>query len=249
MKTECCRANPDIEKRNLYENSAFSSLTGGIRPGGLSLTEHLIELCGFSKGDFIADIGCGYGLTVEHLRRKYNFETAGVDLSEFLLKAGIDREPELRLIKGNGEFLPFRDSSFNGVIAECSLSVMENAAPVLNEIFRILKPGGKFAMSDVFLRQPEFAENIRKLPLKGCLAGAFIYDELVSMLIDTGFNLIVHEEHSNLWKEFVAGLILNNECICDIILCGCSVPGKNSIMMPEIVKARPGYFSIIAEKR
>jgi SAM-dependent methyltransferase len=126
---------------------------------------------------------------------------------------------------------------------------MDNPAQVLNEIFRVLKPGGKCAMSDVFLRQPEFAENIRKLPSKGCLAGAFIYDELVAMLTDTGFNLLVHEDHSNLWKEFVAGLILNNDSICDIILCGCSVHGKNSIMMPEIVKARPGYFSIIAEKR
>jgi ubiquinone/menaquinone biosynthesis C-methylase UbiE len=184
-----------------------------------------------------------------HLRKKFNFETAGIDLSEFLLKTGADRVPDLRLIKGNGESLPFRDSSFNGVIAECSLSVMDDPALVLNEIFRILKPGGKFAMSDVCLQHPEFAENIRKLPLKGCLAGAFIYDELVSMLIDAGFHLLVHEEHSNLWKEFVAGLILNNACICDIIFCGCSVRGRNSIMMPEIVKARPGYFSIIAEKR
>lgn len=249
MKTECCRVNPDTEKRNLYESSAFSGITGGIRPGGLTLTEHLIELCGFSEGDLIADIGCGYGLTIEHLRKRYNFETAGIDLSDFLLKAGSDRVPDLRLINGRGESLPFRDSSFNGVIAECSLSVMDDPALVFNEIFRILKPGGKFVMSDVYLRQPEYAENIRKLPLKGCLSGAFIYDELVTMSTDTGFNLLVHEEHSNLWKEFVAGLILNNDCICDIFLCGCSVPGKNSIMMPEIVKARPGYFSIIAEKR
>ncbi len=249
MKTVCCRPDPYTENRNLYENSSFTALPGGIRPGGISLTEHLVELCGFNKGDFIADIGCGYGLTAEHLRRKYNFETAGVDLSEFLLKAGTDRVPDLRLIKGKGESLPFRNYSFNGVIAECSLSVMDDPAPVLNEIFRILKPGGKFAMSDVCLRRPEFAESIRKLPLKGCLAGAFIYDELVSILADTGFNLLVHEEHSNLWKEFVANLILNNDYICDIILCGCSVPGKSSIMMPEIVKARPGYFSIVAEKR
>ncbi len=234
---------------NLYENRIFSDLPEGIRPGGLPLTEHLIKLCGFNKGDMIVDIGCGSGLSLEMIRQKYCLETVGIDSSGVLLDSGIKKFPSLRLVQGNGKFLPFYDKSINGVIAECSLSVMDDPLKVLSEIGRVLSDYGRLAISDVYLRRPDTAGSFRNIVLAGCMSGAFIYDEIVSMLDASGFCLVLWEDHSDLWREFIAGLILNNGSICEIMSCGSSSGNSLKILMPEILKSKPGYFSLIAEKK
>jgi len=68
------------------------------------------------------------------------------------------------------------------------------------------------------------------------------------MLDDSGFNLLSWEDHSDLWREFAAGLILNNGSVCEIMSCGSSSENNFNILMPEIIKSKPGYFSLIAEK-
>lgn len=235
---------------NLYDNNIYIEMHEGIRPGGLALTEHLIKLSGLNNGELIIDVGCGSGISLDLINRKYQLKTVGIDSSNVLLSAGLKNCNSLRLILGDGKDLPFRDGSIDGALAECSLSVMEDPFKVLSEIYRVLSDKGKLAISDVYLREPEYAAGIRNLPLTGCISGAFIYHDLITMLDDSGFNLILWEDHSNLWKEFVARILLNNDSCCGFFSSGISEEsGSSGLFSTAVMKSKPGYFCLIAEKR
>jgi len=222
-------------------------LPEGIRPGGLLLTEHLIELCDFKRGDRILDAGCGTGTSLDFMCRKKRYETTGIDLSDFMLKKGLEKFPDLHLVQGNAMHLPFSDNSFDGVIAECSLSIMGDIRKVLGEIKRVLVTGGKFAISDIYIRYPEQPGAINYLLSAGCISGAFIQDEFINIVNNSGFNILLWEDHSKLWREFIAGLILNGISICDILTCSSSKEKEMEVLISSAAKVKPGYFSLIAE--
>lgn len=236
------------ELLNVYEKRIFLNFPEGIRPGGLLLTEHLVELCSFKHGEMILDIGCGSGISLDFISRKYLINAAGIDLSGSLLKKSHENFPDLHLVHGNGKNLPFRDSSFNGVIAECTLSAMGDLKMALSEIKRILAHNGKLAISDIYLRQPDHAYNMKNITDAGCISGAFIHDEIIKMLNDSGFNVILWEDHSKAWREFVAGLILNNISICEILSCNSTEKNDREVLMSVLSKVKPGYFCLIAGK-
>lgn len=193
-------------------------------PGGLALTKKLIDYCNFTPGAKVLDVGCGAGTTVEYLSKCYELQAVGVDIAEARLQQGRERSPDLQLMLADGKMLPFADAYFDGVTAECSLSVMPNPAAVFAEISRILRPGGKLAITDVFL------------PDSDSSAGYLNYHHLVNMLRDTGFTLVVWEDHSNFLREFVASYIMTHGSLQE--LCQCIV----------IPKTKVGYFLLVAEK-
>lgn len=232
---------------DIYESGIFP-ISEGMRPGGLRLTDHLIKSCSFKGGERLLDAGCGSGVTLDYISRNFSLETTGIDLLPSLLKNGHERFPSLRLVRGDASHLPFADSSFDCVIAECSLSVMEDTAGALGEFSRVLSGNGKLVISDVYLRNSVSAESMSTLRINRCVSGAFIRDELESMLNDTGFRIVVWEDHSDLWREFIAGLILSNAMQHDSFSCLFTATGERDILDPEILKAKPGYFSLMAEK-
>lgn len=113
-----------------------------LHPGGAELTERMLLKAGqghwLHGKDYILDVGCGGGSTVNYLRRK-GYLATGID-------PDTDRSD---LYRGDAGALPWPTEYFDGIIAECTLSVIgiEKALP---EIVRVLKPGGVFLVSDVF---------------------------------------------------------------------------------------------------
>lgn len=236
-----------VNSTGLYENRIFYGLPEGIRPGGLELTQHLVGSCGFRPGALIADAGCGTGISMDFISHKYGFDVAGIDLSPLLLGIAHERSPLLRLVRARGESFPFRDRSFDGVLCECAMSVMQDKKSFLRETNRILAEKGKLAVSDVYIRRPEFSSMIRGLPLNSCITGAMTHDEIVGLLKDTGFRIILWEDCSGIWKSFIAKLIMENGSLCGIPGCGLSAYGYS--FPAAAVKARPGYYCMIAEKK
>ena len=234
----------------VYERIAASGVTGGfIRPGGLALTERALALCAFSPGSRLLDVGCGTGATVEHLIGRHGFLAAGIDPSFAMLAQGRARNPFLPLIRAQGETLPFFDGEWDGVLAECSLSLARNPDAALRECRRVLRRGGKLILSDVYVRNVSAIPELRALSLESCLTGALSHDELMGKLNNGGFAVLAWEDHSQALKHFAAQFILSQGTKGSF---WCSLTGAGPLeglrIEQAVSRARFGYFLAIAEK-
>ncbi len=235
---------------NVFEDPDFNeSPDAVIRPGGFEMTRCMIEACALPRGARIIDVGCGTGMTVDYLRREFQLDAVGTDISEALLKTGRIRSPGIPLVLGTGESLPFGNGSAQAIISECSLSVMENTDRVLDEMHRVLVPGGKLAVSDVYIRSPEGAEIMRKMVGGGCFFNAMTRDEMQRKLHDSGYELCRWEDRTDLWKAYVAGMILGTGSLQKLWGAVSESPYTGGCMTEGVLKARPGYFWMVAEKR
>lgn len=192
-------------------------------PGGLALTKQLLAACSFQPGTKVLDIGCGRGTTVEYLQEVCQVHAVGIDVSEERLAQGRDRNLSLQLIQAAAENLPFPDATFDGVIAECSLSVMVDARAVLAEIRRVLVLGGTLGVTDVYKKTT------------GGLPGAD-GEEWKELAKCSGFALRSWEDCSSALREFVACYIMeygSTEGLCQW--------GKKE-------KGKLGYFLLVAEQ-
>ena len=94
----------------------------------------------------------------------------------------------VEFLKGASEAIPLPDQSVDVIISNCVINLSADKDSVLREAFRVLKPGGRFAVSDVVVRGPVPAEIRRSLELwVGCVAGALEEDEYTAKLSAAGF--------------------------------------------------------------
>jgi SAM-dependent methyltransferase len=114
---------------------------------------------------------------------------------------------EFRL--GEIEHLPVADATVDVVISNCVINLSPEKAQVFREAFRVLKPGGRLAVSDVVATAPFPDEVQRDLALRaGCVAGASLIDNLEGMLLDAGFVDIRIQPKDESWtfiREWVPG--------------------------------------------
>ncbi len=217
---------------NLFENNVFANMPEGVRPGGLVLTQRLVKCCNFQRGELIIDIGCGTGTTVEYLRDVHKLYAIGVDLSVELLQRGKERMADLQLMHSPAEELPFANQSVDGVLAECSLSVMSDVGRVLEEINRVLIPGGKIGITDLYNRG-----TITDF-LTGDSASSMAYGEMIETLQDHGFKILVVEDQSKFLRQFIASFIMEHGSTEELWQCA-KIDQK---------AYKLGYYLLIAEK-
>ncbi|MDR1395047.1 MAG: class I SAM-dependent methyltransferase, partial [Deltaproteobacteria bacterium] len=139
------RPAPDL---NPYEDSRFlAAFPGGLRPGGLDLTREALDFCRFPPGAFLADAGCGAGVTLEYLLQQ-GYRGLGLDQSDRLLKMAARKGP---VKKASLEALPLKDQEADGLLCECVFSLAGDKPRVLAEFRRVLKTGGRLILSDLFI--------------------------------------------------------------------------------------------------
>jgi arsenite methyltransferase len=240
----------DAGKCRVYERIAAGGVKGGfIRPGGVALTERALSLCAFPCGSRLLDVGCGTGATVEHLIGQHGFLAAGVDPSFPMISHGRARNPLLPLVRAAGESLPFLDAQWDGILAECILSLTRDPDAALRECRRVLRRGGKLILSDVYVRNVGAIPELRALSLDICLTGALSHDELMVKLRNGGFVVLAWEDHSHALKHFAAQLILSQGSTqsfwCSLMDAG---PLDGSRIEQAVSRARFGYFLAVAEK-
>ena len=163
--------------RPLYEHPAFQEASGpALRPGGAELTARGLNLCGFGPGDRVADLGCGPGATLGLLTGR-GLRALGLDASaEFLARARAE-QPGTPLLRARVEALPLTDGGLDGLCCECVLSTLVDPGPVLAEMARTLRPGGRLLLSDLYARRPGAAGGIA-----GCAAGARPLEDMEGLL-------------------------------------------------------------------
>lgn len=123
------------------EYSAFTPETND------RLIELFVRATGLPEGSRVADLGCGSGLFAELLRRR-GYRVAGVDISSRLVETGLRKYPGLDLSVGDIEHLSFPPESFDGVLLNGVVHHFPDPQPLAKEVFRILRPGGRFMATD-----------------------------------------------------------------------------------------------------
>jgi arsenite methyltransferase len=146
-------------------------------------------------GDVVLDLGAGGGIDVLLSARRVGpgGKAYGLDMTDEMLalarenqqKAGIDN---VEFLKGEIEDIPLPDDSVDVIISNCVINLSADKDRVLREAFRVLKPGGRFAVSDVLTRG-EIPEAIRRSVELwiGCLAGALDERDFLSKIAAAGF--------------------------------------------------------------
>jgi SAM-dependent methyltransferase len=198
--TSCCGASA---ARDGGADPITSNLYDGAQTGQLPQEAVLASLgCGnptalaeLHEGETVLDLGSGGGIDVLLSARRVGStgKAYGLDMTDEMLdlarenqcKAGLDN---VEFLKGDIEHIPLPDNSVDVVISNCVINLSGDKDRVLREAFRVLKPGGRFAVSDV-VTKGAVPEDVRKNMLLwvGCIAGALGDDEYAAKLAQAGF--------------------------------------------------------------
>ncbi|WP_160689797.1 DVU_1556 family methyltransferase [Clostridium sp. C2-6-12] len=232
---------------SVYENEDMRGVTGDtLRPGGMFLTDRAIKICNFKNGDKILDVGCGMGVTVEKLKSEYNLESFGVDPSIKLLELGKEKYGNHNITLGRGEELPHKDGFFKGVMAECTMSLMEDFKKTIEESYRVLEDKGYFIISDVYARRPEYIEEVQKHNINSCMRGLFDIKVLKEAVVSSGFEIICFEDWTDLLKQLMVKIIFKYGSMSVFWeIATCSSCGD---FQKKLTLCKPGYFLLIAKK-
>jgi ubiquinone/menaquinone biosynthesis C-methylase UbiE len=117
------------------------------------LIDAFCRLTGLSAGAKVADLGCGSGVFTQLLRQK-GYEAVGLDISAKLLEIGRSKYPGILFFEGDVEALPFPSNSLDGVLLSGVVHHLPDPRRCAAEVFRVLRPGGRFMAFDPNRRNP-----------------------------------------------------------------------------------------------
>jgi arsenite methyltransferase len=224
--SSCCGASPaGNSPAGTSCDPITSNLYDAIQAGQIPEEAMLASLgCGnptalakLNAGETVLDLGSGGGIDVLLSARRVGptGKAYGLDMTDEMLalanankaKAGVTN---VEFLKGEIEHIPLPDNSVDVIISNCVINLSADKDAVLREAFRVLKPGGRFAVSDVVTRG-EMLPEIRKSVMLwvGCIAGALEESEYRNKLAAAGF-ADVEVEPTRVYKvadarEFLSG--------------------------------------------
>jgi SAM-dependent methyltransferase len=155
----------------------------------------LIDL---QPGQTVLDLGSGGGIDVLLSAKRVGptGKVYGLDMTDEMLALARENQRKagasnVEFLKGTIEAIPLPDQSVDVIISNCVINLSEDKDAVLREAFRVLKPGGRFAVSDVVIRGEVPSEIRRSMELwVGCVAGALTENDYASKLTAAGFESV-----------------------------------------------------------
>ncbi len=201
--SSCCGASAALDgccdpiTSNLYDQAQAGELPeeAVLASLGCGNPTALAEL---REGETVLDLGSGGGIDVLLSARRVgpSGKAYGLDMTDEMLalaranqvKSGVEN---VEFLKGEIESIPLPDNAVDVVISNCVINLSGDKDRVLAEAFRVLKPGGRFAVSDVVVRGRVPDEVRRNMLLwVGCIAGALTDSDYVAKLAKAGFDAI-----------------------------------------------------------
>jgi SAM-dependent methyltransferase len=191
--TSCCgNGINDPVSSGLYDAKDAPSAGALSASLGCGNPTALAELL---PGQDVLDLGSGGGLDVLLSARRIAPDgmAYGLDMTDEMLELAERNRNEagitnVTFIKGTIEDIPLADASVDVVISNCVINLSTDKDAVLREAFRVLRPGGKFAVSDIVLLRPLAPEWVSLVGLwTGCIAGALVDADYLAKLESAGF--------------------------------------------------------------
>jgi len=228
--SSCCGSAPsslgcvDPITANLYDASQTSDIPeeAVLASLGCGNPTALAEL---KPGETVLDLGSGGGIDVLLSAKRVGpaGKAYGLDMTDEMLALARENQRKARVenaefLKGEIEHIPLPDNSVDVIISNCVINLSADKERVLGEAYRVLKPGGRFAVADVVTRgkvPPEVRQSM--LLWVGCIAGALDEYEYVRMLAKAGFDAI-DIEPTRVYdiedaRQFLAGEGINVDAI------------------------------------
>jgi len=199
--TACCGAGElsgcDPITKNLYDEAQKAGLPAGAVAASLGCGNPT-ALAKLQAGEVVLDLGSGGGIDVLLSAKRVGptGKAYGLDMTDEMLalarenqkKSGVEN---VEFLKGAIESIPLPDNTVDVIISNCVINLSGNKDRVLAEAFRVLKPGGRVAISDVVVRSEVPVEVRRSMELwVGCIAGALEEKEYQEKLARAGFESI-----------------------------------------------------------
>ena len=214
----CC-GSPEINSQQLSTLMGYSKEDIDSAPEGANMglgCGNPVALASLKPGETVVDLGSGGGFDCFLAARQvgHTGKVIGVDMTpDMVSKARMNAEKmgtdtvEFRL--GEIEHLPVADNSADIIMSNCVINLSPDKQKVYGDAFRVLKPGGRLAISDVVATAPLPDEIQQDLALlSACVGGAATIDDTVKMLEKAGFQdieIIPKEESRKLISEWVPG--------------------------------------------
>jgi len=199
----CCGAQPatscgcDPITSNLYDAAQSGQLPEEAVLASLGCGNPT-ALAQLTAGETVLDLGSGGGIDVLLSARRVgpSGKAYGLDMTDEMLALANENKRKaqaenVEFLKGEIEHIPLPDDAVEVIISNCVINLSADKDRVLREAYRVLKPGGRFAVSDVVTRGQILAEIRRSVLLwVGCVAGALDEDEYKEKLAAAGFEQI-----------------------------------------------------------
>ncbi len=225
--TGCC----DPITTNLYDAAQIGQIPEEALLASLGCGNPT-ALAQLKPGETVLDLGSGGGIDVLLSARRVgqSGKAYGLDMTDEMLalanqnkrKSGVEN---VEFLKGEIESIPLPDNSVDVIISNCVINLSADKDKVLREAFRVLKPGGRFAVSDVVTRGeilPEIRQSV--LAWVGCIAGALEENDYRNKLAGSGFEQI-EIEPTRIYRAEDAREFLSGQGI-DVAVLAPQVDGK-----------------------
>jgi arsenite methyltransferase len=198
-KSSCCGGGASCGTDDPITSNLYAAGQTALLPEAAVLASlgcgNPTALTELNEGEVVLDLGSGGGIDVLLSAHRVGAtgKAYGLDMTDEMLalarsnavKAGATN---VEFLKGDIEAIPLPDNSVDVIISNCVINLAADKSKVLAEAFRVLKPGGRFAVSDVVIRGEVPSEVRQSLELwVGCVAGALTEQEFLAKLREVGF--------------------------------------------------------------
>lgn len=187
----CCAA--------VYGHPAVRWLLGDeLHPGGAATTRRALEMAGLKGGDRLLDVASGSGASALLAARELGASAVGVEYGADAVRAAREAADAAGLgasrvsfLCGDAEALPVDDRSFDVALCECSLCTFPDKQRAVAELHRVLRPGGRLALSDVVVEEEHLPEQLRGgLATIACVGAALPTSGYERLLAEADFEAI-----------------------------------------------------------
>jgi ubiquinone/menaquinone biosynthesis C-methylase UbiE len=249
-KPSCCGSSAatglggtDPITRDLYADQQTAGLPEDALKAsfGCGNPTALAEL---KPGENVLDLGSGGGIDVLLSARRVgpSGKAYGLDMTDEMLELAEQNKAKagatnVEFLRGTIESIPLPDQAVDVIISNCVINLSTDKDKVLREAFRVLRPGGRFAVSDLVLRR-ELPEVLRKsLDLwTGCVAGALVEADYVAKLRAAGFQDVTVEPTRVYTREDTAEMASTSSC-CGSDL-GATLNALDGAVMSAFIRAK-----------
>ncbi len=198
----CCSGGAALDGCNPITSNLYADHETGALPDAAVLASlgcgNPTALAELKEGETVLDLGSGGGIDVLLSARRVGPTgmAYGLDMTDEMLALARENQKKagatnVAFLKGDIEAIPLPDNSVDVIISNCVINLSADKDKVLREAFRVLKPGGRFAVSDVVTRG-DIPAQIRKdvLAWVGCIAGALDENDYRAKLAAAGFEAV-----------------------------------------------------------
>ena len=227
----------------LYLSPAVRKGLGlALRPGGTTLTKRLLDLAVPAVDSLVLDAGCGPGASMELLQDQGVHRVLGLDIDPQL--AGEARQKGLDIALADLAKLPLPESCLDLVLCECVWNLTDKKR-VASEFARVLRPGGRLALTDIYSRTGKTGT----WPLPCCFAGATDLATVTDLFTEAGFTVELLEDHTPLLNKTAAEFIFTHGSLQGFWQAVTGDAALATAACSAAVAGRPGLFLLLAKRK